>query len=130
MGRTCANSCPSTHSFRSRHFEGLNSCPLLVALDSNAYVVMHVCSFSSFSSRQPSSSPARSRSLSPHSPLVEKATPTPAGGAERKAGEGSGVLGGKVQGRGGEAMPVEKQNALLKVTEAHLAILPDEDGDT
>ena len=83
-----------------------------------------------FSSRQPSSSPARSRSLSPHSPRADKATPTPAAGGGEKAGEGTGMLGGRIQPRGGEGMPVEKQNALLKVTEAHLAILPDEDGDT
>ena len=37
---------------------------------------------------------------------------------------------GAVQSRGAENLPAEKQNALLKVTEAHLAILPDEDGDT
>ena len=36
--------------------------------------------------------------------------------------------GGTLKSRGEEAEPV--QNALLKVSEAHLAILPDEDGDT
>ena len=35
-------------------------------------------------------------------------------------------------GKGGEGEEgeVKKQSALLQVSEAHLAILPDEDGDT
>ena len=48
----------------------------------------------------------------------------------------------RMQSRGGVAEPLAsttttaamavsgKENALLKVTEAHLAVLPDEDGDT
>lgn len=79
---------------------------------------------SPLSSRQASSSPVRSRSLSPsHSPQVDKASPI--GGRDQRAEEvvGKGLI---FQSRGGDS----QQNALLKVTEAHLAILPDEDGDT
>jgi len=102
----------------------------------------------SSSSRQASRSPISSRSLSPHSPQVGKATP-PEGGTiiiKESKGESSGEDvqmrvqgeeekeesekkkndGLEVQSRGGEATP----SVLLQVSEAHLALFPDEDGDT
>ena len=42
-------------------------------------------------------------------------------------GSGSGTGIGKAVGKDGKPGP---RNALLQVSEAHLAILPDEDGDT
>ena len=67
-----------------------------------------------------------------HSPSPGRSpshTPKPASDSKgdenktRSTGEG-GVRGGTADG------PPVRQNALLQVSEAHLAILPDEDGDT
>ena len=41
------------------------------------------------------------------------------------------MSGGRGEGGGGEEeAEAKRQSALLQVSEAHLAILPDEDGDT
>ncbi len=95
------------------------SLPLYYNLECNIASLCVYCS-----SRQPSSSPARCRSPSPHTPPHMDTTDT-AGGRDRKPAEGGDK--GKLQSRGSPRLP---ENALLKVTEAHLAILPDEDGDT
>ena len=48
-------------------------------------------------------------------------------GSGTGSGSGSGTGIGKAVGKDGKPGP---RNALLQVSEAHLAILPDEDGDT
>ena len=51
------------------------------------------------------------------------------GGGSQEGGSGMGPVneGGTGTGKDGKPGP---RNALLQVSEAHLAILPDEDGDT
>ncbi|CAI8027688.1 Nuclear factor NF-kappa-B p100 subunit [Geodia barretti] len=79
------------------------------------------------------------RSVSPHSPRSPHTSLT----QPNSGGSGSSGAGGDAEGRrqrvagGGEEgggreeeAEVKRQSALLQVSEAHLAILPDEDGDT
>ena len=100
------------------------------------------CIIFSSSSRQASRSPIPSRSLSPHSPQVGKTTPSDS--SSSSIGESRGEPSSEdmdvkvreeeteekeeamdIRRRGEEAPPV-----LFQVSEAHLALYPDEDGDT
>lgn len=93
-----------------------------------------------FSSRQASRSPICSRSLSPRSPRVDKVMPPDSssgvGGARQlvcsEEEEVKEKVGDEVEARGKEeAQPVGAgENFLFQVSEAHLALYPDEDGDT
>ena len=90
------------------------------------------------SSRQASHSPVRSRSLSPHSPHKDKALDISSGvGGARgpvcgEEGDGRGKGEGlELKGDGGEVQSVGAgKDFLFQVSEAHLALYPDEDGDT
>ncbi len=113
--------------------------PCCTSMDCITSIISYLtCRFisSAYSSRAASGSPMRSRSLSPHSPRhADPSSSSSSSSLEQRPlpipGEGSrGSSRGVGGGRGEEAMTGEKQNALLKVSEAHLAILPDEDGDT
>ena len=60
-------------------------------------------------------------------------TAKPKGGSAAAGGSRMGTSSGTETGNGTEVGPDGKpgpRNALLQVSEAHLAILPDEDGDT
>ena len=74
---------------------------------------------------------------SPRSPHTSLTQPSSSGSSSGAGGEAEGsrrqrVAGGRGEGGGGagEETEVKRQSALLQVSEAHLAILPDEDGDT
>ena len=82
-------------------------------------------------------SPSRSPAHSPHPQSdtqqkdgIDTAKPkggTAAGGSRMGTSSGTGT--GNGNGTGADGKPASR-NALLQVSEAHLAILPDEDGDT
>ena len=82
-------------------------------------------------------SPSRSPAHSPHPQNdtqqkdgIDTAKPkggATAGGSGTGTSSGTGTGNGTVIGADGKPGP---RNALLQVSEAHLAILPDEDGDT
>ena len=90
------------------------------------------------SSRQASHSPICSRSLSPHSPRMDKTASKECGSVARgqacaDEGEVREKGGAKVEVKGSEleTHPVGAgKNFLLQVSEAHLALYPDDDGDT
>ena len=80
-----------------------------------------------------------SRSLSPHSPRSPHTSQHNSGsinntasttGMSGSSGRRLRVPGGRMEGGGEEETEAKRQSALLQVSEAHLAILPDEDGDT
>ena len=86
-------------------------------------------------SPQPVASPSRSPAHSPRPPKdgqrMDSVDSTKVRGGARESGSGTGS-GSRSEtgieiGKDGKPGP---RNALLQVSEAHLAILPDEDGDT
>ena len=102
------------------------------------YIILHRKS----PSPKPGGSSSRSPSHSPHPPddnlhvdSVEKAKSRGATedgsviGIRKETRIGTGIGKGTGMGIGKDGKPGPR-NALLQVSEAHLAILPDEDGDT
>ena len=71
---------------------------------------------------------------SPRSPHTSLTRPSSSGSGSGGGGEAEGrrprAAAGRGEDGGAEETEAKRQSALLQVSEAHLAILPDEDGDT